>query len=66
MWEVGGGKAAWEKYVESGQGMGASLIMADQMQAYILTDNATYQRFKSKTELLPMVTSAPKKVPWAQ
>lgn len=58
LWEAGGGKAEWEKYVESGQGMGASLIMADQMQAYILSDKATYLRFKSKTELLPMVTSA--------
>ena len=58
LWQAGGGKAAWEKYVESGQGMGASLIMADQMQAYILTDKATYLRFKSKTELLPVVTSS--------
>ena len=58
LWEAGGGKAAWEKYVESGQGMGASLIMADQMQAYILTDKATYLRFKCKTELMPMVTAS--------
>lgn len=58
LWEAGGGKAAWEQYVESGQGMGASLIMADQMQAYILTDKATYLRFKSKTELMPVVTSS--------
>ena len=58
LWEAGGGKAAWEKYVESGQGMGASLMMADQMRAYILTDKATYLRFKSKTELTPMVTSS--------
>lgn len=58
LWQAGGGQAEWEKYVESGQGMGASLIMADQMQAYILTDKATYLRFKSKTELMPMVTSS--------
>ena len=58
LWEAGGGKAVWEQYVESGQGMGASLIMADQMQAYILTDKATYLRFKSKTELMPVVTSS--------
>ena len=33
-------KPAW--YVESGQGMGATLIIASEKQAYTLTDRATY------------------------
>lgn len=33
-------KPAW--YIESGQGMGASLVIASEKEAYILTDRATY------------------------
>ena len=55
LWQAAGGKPAWKAYVESGQGMGASLIMADQMQAYILTDRGTYLSFRDKIALVPLV-----------
>ncbi len=32
----------WEGYIESGQGMGATLIIASEKQAYTMTDRATY------------------------
>ena len=33
---------AWEGYIESGQGMGATLIIASEKQAYTMTDRATF------------------------
>ena len=42
-------------YIESGQGMGATLQMASEKQAYTLTDMGTYLSYKSKLELVPIV-----------
>lgn len=54
-------KAIWEKlgldptqnpnYVESGQGMGATIIMADEKAAYTLTDRGTWLKQKQDTDL---------------
>ncbi|MDP1545584.1 MAG: substrate-binding domain-containing protein [Anaerolineales bacterium] len=40
---------AW--YIETGQGMGASMIVASEKEAYILTDRATYLANKNNYEL---------------
>ncbi len=42
IWEEAGIAPAGEWYVAAGQGMGAVLTMADEQQAYALTDRATY------------------------
>jgi len=42
-------------YVESGQGMGATLQLASQKNAYTLTDDATYLTWRDKIALVPMV-----------
>jgi len=42
-------KPAW--YVESGQGMGATLTIASEKQAYTLTDRATYLANKANLQL---------------
>jgi len=39
-------------YLESGQGMGATLLIADQKQAYTLADRATYLSFKKRIRLV--------------
>jgi len=39
-------------YLESGQGMGATLIIANQKEAYTLADRATYLNFKDKIRLV--------------
>lgn len=39
-------------YLESGQGMGATLMIADQKKAYTLSDRATYLSFKDKINLV--------------
>lgn len=46
-------------YIEAGQGMGATLQMASEKQAYTLTDIGTYLAWKSKVELVPMVQGDP-------
>lgn len=42
-------------YIESGQGMGDTLMMANEMNAYTLTDEATYLTWQKKTGLKEMV-----------
>lgn len=54
LWRAGGGRPDWAEYVESGQGMGATLTMADQMSAYVLSDRGTYLSFASKIRLVPL------------
>ena len=58
LWQKGGGRAAWDGYLRSGQGQGATLVMADQMQAYTLSDRGTYLAFQVRIELVPLVTYA--------
>ncbi len=42
IWADAGLTPAWDGYIESGQGMGATLIIASEKQAYTMTDRATY------------------------
>jgi len=62
-------KAIWEKagydyeavrnagtwYIEAGTGMGPTLMMASEKEAYTLTDMGTYLTYKGKLELVPIV-----------
>lgn len=43
-----------EWYVEAGQGMAATLQMADQKRAYTISDRATYLAWRDKLELVPL------------
>jgi len=45
--------------VETGQGMGATLLVAEQRQSYTLTDRATYLAFGKRLTLKPLVEGAP-------
>jgi len=42
-------------YIEAGTGMGSTLMMASEKQAYTLTDVGTYLAYKGKLELVPIV-----------
>lgn len=42
-------------YIEAGQGMAATLQMADEKQAYTIADRATYLAWRSKLQLAPLV-----------
>jgi tungstate transport system substrate-binding protein len=46
-------------YIESGTGMGQTLIIADQKQAYTISDRATYLAFKDRINLPIMVENDP-------
>lgn len=42
-------------YIEAGQGMAATLRMADEKRAYTITDRGTFLAWQSKLELVPLV-----------
>ncbi len=44
---------------ETGQGMGATLLVAEQRQTYTLTDRATYLAFQDRLTLVPLVQGDP-------
>ena len=48
-------RAAGDWYVEGGKGMGATLLMASEMEGYTLTDMGTFLSYKGDIELVPIV-----------
>ena len=46
--------ASWDGLVRTGQGMGATLQIAGEKHAYVLTDRATFQTFQARTQLAPV------------
>jgi tungstate transport system substrate-binding protein len=55
LWKQAGVTPAAPWYIESGQGMGATLGIADDRQAYTLTDRATLLAFSKRVKLVTMV-----------
>jgi len=51
IWDNAGITPSDSWYLESGQGMGSSINMADQRQAYILADRGTYLAYSGDIEL---------------
>ena len=45
---------------ETGQGMGATLLIADSRKTYTLTDRGTYLAFKDRLSLVPLVQGDPR------
>jgi tungstate transport system substrate-binding protein len=58
LWQKLGGRPEWKDFVESGQGMGPTLIMADEMNAYVLTDEGTWLKQSGNFQLVPLVQGA--------
>ncbi len=48
-------RVSGEWYVEGGSGMGPTLVMADEMDAYTLSDMGTFIAFKNDLDLEPIV-----------
>jgi tungstate transport system substrate-binding protein len=60
LWKAAGvSPASLPKREETGQGMGATLLIADQRQTYTLTDRGSYLAFKDKLSLVPLVEGDP-------
>jgi tungstate transport system substrate-binding protein len=55
LWKAAGVTPAAPWYLESGQGMGATLGIANDRQGYTLTDRATLLAFAKRVDLKPMV-----------
>ena len=55
VWKAAGVTPGAPWYIESGQGMGATLTIANDRQAYTLTDRATMLAFSKRADLKPMV-----------
>ncbi len=52
LWQEVGIDPAGAWYAEAGQGMGATLTMADEKQAYVLCDRGTYLALKDRIEIV--------------
>lgn len=52
LWNIAGLTPEGDWYISAGQGMGAVLRMADDKQAYALTDRGTYIHFQDKIDLM--------------
>ena len=55
LWKAAGIRPGAPWYIESGQGMGATLGIANDRQAYTLSDRATMLAFSKRVDLKPMV-----------
>ncbi len=51
LWQAAGVQPRGQWYVETGQGMGATLTVANEKLAYTLTDRGTYLAFRDKIQL---------------
>lgn len=51
LWDSAGVDPEGSWYIESGQGMGASITMADERQAYILADRGTFLAYSGDIDL---------------
>jgi tungstate transport system substrate-binding protein len=54
LWRAAGGRPAWPAYLESGQGVAATIRLADERHAYILCDRATLRTLGDAVDLVPL------------
>ena len=55
LWKKAAVEPSWPGYVKAGQGMGPTLLIADEKKAYVLTDRGTRLAFRKKLALVPLV-----------
>lgn len=59
LWDAAAREPEGDWYISTGQGMGATLLIAAEMRAYVLTDRGTYLSLKERTGLVPHVEGDP-------
>jgi len=59
LWRLGGGLPKWPGYLSAGRGMGEVLAMANELQAYVLTDRGTWASMRSGLDLTVLVEGDP-------
>jgi len=60
LWAAADITPAGSWYLSTGQGMGETLMIADEKQAYCLTDRATYLAYRDKLELVILCEGDPR------
>jgi len=59
LWRVAGGRPAWPGYIESGQGMAATLRLANERRAYVMCDRATLRALRAVLDLVALRAPEP-------
>lgn len=59
LWKAAAVEPAGDWYISTGQGMGATLMIAAEMGAYVLTDRGTYLSMRERIGLVPHVEGDP-------
>ena len=59
LWEASGIEPGGNWYISTGQGMGATLLIAGEKGAYVLSDRGSYLAFREQTGLVPHVEGDP-------
>lgn len=59
LWQLAGVQPSLPWYLESGQGMGATLLMAQEREAYTLAERATFLTYRNRTGLEILVRNEP-------
>jgi tungstate transport system substrate-binding protein len=59
LWQEAGLDPSGSWYLQAGQGMGATLVIASEKQAYTVTDRGTYLAFRKRVQLDPMLEKDP-------
>jgi len=54
LWRVAGGRPEWPGYIESGQGMAATLRLASERGAYVMCDRATLRALRAVLDLVAL------------
>ena len=59
LWAAAGGRPPGDWYIEAGSGMGRTLLLADELRAYTLSDRGTYLAFQDKIDARIVVQKSP-------
>jgi tungstate transport system substrate-binding protein len=59
LWKSSGGLTKWPGYRDAGQGMGPTLLVADETMSYVLADRGTALSFRTKLHVVPLLADTP-------
>jgi len=54
LWRGGGEQPAWRGYLETGQGMSATILVANERRGYTLSDRSSFGKLERRVDLVPL------------
>ena len=57
LWKSAGGRKDWKRFTQTGLGQGRTLIVANERKSYVLSDSGTYNAYRDKIKLVPLIVS---------